>query len=135
MHERHDTTTTEPLAGETTPVRTLLGGDMAGHQARAGQAGRAADSRCPAPLVTALPQDAIIHGVSSFCEVVSCLALVRDAAQGSPIHARLNSVMGHLEHAAADLPDELWAVFLLDRCVGGEEVIERFKRIIEGARS
>jgi hypothetical protein len=84
----------------------------------------------------------IAAAMRGLCDAVGKLSLVRDdlnIAMKTAPHGSLEEIMSYkitvaverLTHAAAAIPDECWAVMLMDKAVGGHEVHQRVETLLK----
>jgi hypothetical protein len=88
--------------------------------------------------------DDVAAAMRGLCDAVGKLALVRDeiaaamekTAPGSDVERlalKLNRTVERLTDAAASVPDECWAIMLMDNAVGGHEVQQRIESMIQNS--
>jgi hypothetical protein len=124
------------MAGASAPARTLDHGASTAVRQGGGAslAGGADPRRAAAAVKGRLPEVETCRGMHALCDAVSHLAKVRDAVVGTHLHARMETALRHLTQAAATVPDELFALMLINSHVGYDELSERLRAAIqEGA--
>ncbi len=86
----------------------------------------------------------VAAAMRGLCDAVGKLALIRDdiaaemekSAPGSDVERlalKLNRTVERLSDAAASVPDECWAIMLMDGAVGGHEVQQRIDSMIQNS--
>jgi len=75
----------------------------------------------------------MVRGTLALCDAIHHLARIRDARSGTKTWDAMQTVLHHLTQAAADLPDELWAMLMVSRHIGLDEVAARLQVVVREA--